>query len=202
MHDFGDLYHLEAEQLENLVVTPHEPRSERAVPRKLGQGRTQRGRADRAQPGRTTCRAWSTPSASGTSARRRRRRSRGTCGHASHPGCAARGAADHPRTSAPSFAASVRTFADEPHNRALVAKLAAAGVNMESRSPRPTSGAGRALAGKTFVFTGTLPTMTREEATNAIEELGGKGLGLRQQEDQLRGGRRRRRHEAGKGPDN
>src|SRR4029453_1015779 len=34
--DFADLYHLEPEQLENLVVTPREPRSERAVPRKLG----------------------------------------------------------------------------------------------------------------------------------------------------------------------
>src|ERR687891_792763 len=34
--DFGDLYSLEASQLENLVVTPKAPRSERAVPRKLG----------------------------------------------------------------------------------------------------------------------------------------------------------------------
>src|SRR4029077_4726463 len=36
VHDFGDLYHLTAEQLENLVVTPREPRSDRAVPRRLG----------------------------------------------------------------------------------------------------------------------------------------------------------------------
>src|SRR5207245_10865654 len=36
VHDFADLYHLTAEQLENLVVAPKEPRSERAVPRKLG----------------------------------------------------------------------------------------------------------------------------------------------------------------------
>ena len=36
MRDFGDLYALTTEQLENLVVTPREPRSERAVPRKLG----------------------------------------------------------------------------------------------------------------------------------------------------------------------
>ncbi|MEP6592578.1 MAG: NAD-dependent DNA ligase LigA, partial [Acidobacteriota bacterium] len=34
--DFGDLYHLEAAQLEALVVAPREPRSDRAVPRKLG----------------------------------------------------------------------------------------------------------------------------------------------------------------------
>ncbi len=36
VHDFGDLYRLTAEQLECLVVTPKEPRSERAVPRRLG----------------------------------------------------------------------------------------------------------------------------------------------------------------------
>src|SRR4029450_5430565 len=36
VRDFADLYGLQAEQLENLVVTPREPRSDRAVPRKLG----------------------------------------------------------------------------------------------------------------------------------------------------------------------
>src|SRR5204863_643815 len=36
VHDFADLYHLTAEQLENLVVAPKEPKSERAVPRRLG----------------------------------------------------------------------------------------------------------------------------------------------------------------------
>src|ERR1051326_4482579 len=38
VRDFADLYHLDAEQLEQLVVTPKETRSERAVPRKLGKG--------------------------------------------------------------------------------------------------------------------------------------------------------------------
>src|SRR4029077_1161648 len=36
VRDFGDLYHLEASQLENLVVMPREPRSERAVPLRRG----------------------------------------------------------------------------------------------------------------------------------------------------------------------
>ena len=36
VHDFADLYHLEASQLEELVVAPREPKSERALPRKLG----------------------------------------------------------------------------------------------------------------------------------------------------------------------
>src|SRR5207249_2053521 len=36
VRDFADIYHLDAAQLENLVVAPREPRSDRAVPRKLG----------------------------------------------------------------------------------------------------------------------------------------------------------------------
>ncbi|HKU40388.1 MAG TPA: 3-deoxy-7-phosphoheptulonate synthase, partial [Polyangiales bacterium] len=36
VHDFADLYSLQPEQLENLVVTPRDPKSDRAVPRKLG----------------------------------------------------------------------------------------------------------------------------------------------------------------------
>jgi DNA ligase (NAD+) len=77
----------------------------------------------------------------------------------------------------PVLADSVRAFAEEPHNRALVEKLAAAGVNMESQQPPPSIAPVGALAGKTFVLTGTLPTMTREEATKLIEELGGKVAG-------------------------
>ena len=77
----------------------------------------------------------------------------------------------------PVVAASVRAFADEPRNRALIAKLAAAGVNMASQQPPPDEPAPGPLAGKTFVLTGTLPTMTREEATAAIERLGGKVSG-------------------------
>jgi DNA ligase (NAD+) len=77
----------------------------------------------------------------------------------------------------PVVAASVRTFAGEPHNRALIAKLADAGVNMASQQPAPDGNAPGPLAGKTFVITGTLPTMSREEATRAIEERGGKVSG-------------------------
>jgi DNA ligase (NAD+) len=77
----------------------------------------------------------------------------------------------------PVVAASVRGFADEPRNRALVAKLAAAGVNMASLQPEPDAGGPGPLAGRTLVLTGTLATMTREEATAAIERLGGKVSG-------------------------
>jgi DNA ligase (NAD+) len=77
----------------------------------------------------------------------------------------------------PVVAASVRSFADEPHNVALVRKLAGAGVNMSSLQPALSAAGPGPLAGKTFVLTGTLKTLTREEGTAAIERLGGKVSG-------------------------
>jgi DNA ligase (NAD+) len=76
----------------------------------------------------------------------------------------------------PVVAASVRAFAEEPRNQQLIARLAAAGVNMTSQAPEPTDQPGP-LAGKTFVLTGTLTRMTREEATAALERLGAKVSG-------------------------
>jgi DNA ligase (NAD+) len=77
----------------------------------------------------------------------------------------------------PVLAESVRAYADEPHNRHLLEKLAGAGVNMTTSQPDPGTGAAGPLAGKTFVLTGTLATMTREDAEAAIERLGGKVSG-------------------------
>jgi DNA ligase (NAD+) len=77
----------------------------------------------------------------------------------------------------PVVAASIRAFAEEPANSALIAKLEAAGVNMTSQQPPPSVAAPGPLAGKTFVLTGTLEKMTREEASAAIERLGGKVSG-------------------------
>jgi len=77
----------------------------------------------------------------------------------------------------PVVAASFHAFAAEPRNRALVAKLAAAGVNMASQQPVPGELAPGPLSGKTFVITGTLSGMTREEASEAIGRLGGKVAG-------------------------
>jgi DNA ligase (NAD+) len=72
----------------------------------------------------------------------------------------------------PVVARSVRAFFDEPRNCALVDRLAAAGVTMEGvAAPEVSIGP---LTGKTFILTGTLASMSRDEAQQAIEARGGK----------------------------
>jgi DNA ligase (NAD+) len=66
----------------------------------------------------------------------------------------------------------VNWFADE-RNRKLIQRLEKAGLNFRSAIYQPRAAQGP-LAGKTFVLTGTLPTLKREEATARIETLGGK----------------------------
>jgi DNA ligase (NAD+) len=73
-------------------------------------------------------------------------------------------------------AKAVREFLDEPKNRQLLEKLARAGVNMESAEKAP-EGAPQRLAGKTYVITGTLKSMSREEATETLQRLGAKVSG-------------------------
>ena len=73
----------------------------------------------------------------------------------------------------PVVAASVRAFADEPHNRALVAKLGAAGVNMSTRQMEPDEAAPGPLR-EGVRPKGTLETLSREAAAAAVERLGGK----------------------------
>ena len=72
----------------------------------------------------------------------------------------------------PVVAAAVREYLDQPQNRALIKELAAAGLKMDA--PMTAASAPGPLSGKTFVLTGTLPTMSREAATEAIQSLGGK----------------------------
>ena len=72
------------------------------------------------------------------------------------------------------MAESVVTALGEPHMRDLIAKLKAAGVEMTYE--KQTSGDDR-FAGLTFVLTGTLPTMKRDEAKALIESFGGKVSG-------------------------
>ena len=76
----------------------------------------------------------------------------------------------------PVVAASVRTFFDEPRNQALVERLAETGVRMVAESVQH-GGLQQPLAGQTFVITGTLDQMSREEAAERIKALGGKVAG-------------------------
>ncbi|HEX6322882.1 MAG TPA: NAD-dependent DNA ligase LigA, partial [Vicinamibacterales bacterium] len=77
----------------------------------------------------------------------------------------------------PVVARAVRAFLDEPHNQALIARLAARGVRMVDDAAPTGPEAPQIFAGKTFVITGTLPTMSREDATAFITRLGGKVSG-------------------------
>ena len=73
-------------------------------------------------------------------------------------------------------AGSILEAFNQPRNRVLVAELHALGV--EPAAPaRRAGGAEGALAGKTLVLTGTLPTLRREEATALIESAGGRVAG-------------------------
>lgn len=68
-------------------------------------------------------------------------------------------------------AESVYKFFRDQRNLELIERLRNAGLNFEVK---PEEKAKKKLAGKTFVFTGTLKTFTREEAKEKVEELGGK----------------------------
>lgn len=67
-------------------------------------------------------------------------------------------------------AQNIVSFFLEERNRVQIERLAKAGINMESTKVK----AGDTFEGKTFVLTGTLPTLKRNEAKELIESLGGK----------------------------
>ena len=73
----------------------------------------------------------------------------------------------------PVVAQSIRTFFDQPHHREVVEQLRAAGVRWDEHDGAPPADA-LPLAGKTLVLTGTLPTLSRDEAKALIEAAGGK----------------------------
>ena len=74
----------------------------------------------------------------------------------------------------PKVAESIYQFFHEPRNQELVERLRAAGLKFEYEVKRKKGGP---LAGMTFVLTGTLPSLSREEATAVIEAAGGKVTG-------------------------
>jgi DNA ligase (NAD+) len=170
VRDFADIYHLGARDLEALVVTPREPRSERSRPRKLGKvGRNVIEQIERSRSNDLSRLIYGLgirhvgEKAAASLARHFRTMDR----------LLGAGLDELQRVAdiGPVVAASVRAFAEEPRNRTLVARLTDAGVNMTSREPEP-SAEPQPLSGKVVVLTGTLASMTREEATAALERLG------------------------------
>jgi DNA ligase (NAD+) len=78
----------------------------------------------------------------------------------------------------PVLAAAVRGWIGEPRNQQLLERLRKQGVRMEvPAEQRRQPGPDGPLAGRAYVLTGTLASMTREAATAAIERLGGKVVG-------------------------
>jgi DNA ligase (NAD+) len=75
----------------------------------------------------------------------------------------------------PVLAQSIRQFFSEPHNRKVIAQLRSAGVQWPETGPQPV--ARGKLSGLTFVLTGTLPKMSRDDARELIEKHGGKVAG-------------------------
>ena len=74
----------------------------------------------------------------------------------------------------PKVSQSIQQFFHERHNRELVERLRKAGLTFQHAVRKKSAGP---LAGKTFVLTGTLPNITREDAKSRIESAGGKVTG-------------------------
>ncbi|WP_374681799.1 NAD-dependent DNA ligase LigA [Accumulibacter sp.] len=72
----------------------------------------------------------------------------------------------------PTVAQCIRQFCSEAHNRTVIEQLRAAGVSWSESEPAVSSAG--AVAGKVFVLTGALPSLTRDDAGRLIVAAGGK----------------------------
>ena len=173
--DVADIYGLEATQLEELIVAPTDPTSEKARPRKLGKvGRNVVEQIERSRTNDLSRLVYGLgirhvgEKAAATLARSFRTMDR----LLDAPVDMLQSVPDI----GPVVAQSVRDFAEEPHNRSLIARLGAAGVNLESQAPELSNEPGP-LSGKVFVLTGTLESMSRDEAQARLEQLGARVSG-------------------------
>jgi DNA ligase (NAD+) len=174
VRDVADLYRLSAEELAGLVVDPKGASSERARPRKLGKvGHNLVAGIERSK----TADLWRLVHALGIRHVGERAAQVLARGFRNLDALMAAPleALERVQEIGPVVAASVRAWFDEPRNRDLVERLRQAGLNFTAAAPEP-SGA-QPLAGKTFVLTGTLEGMTRDDAAAAIVRLGGKVAG-------------------------
>ena len=76
----------------------------------------------------------------------------------------------------PVVAAHVHTFFQQPHNREVIQALRDSGVHWPAQQRKAAASEG-ALSGKTFVLTGTLDSMSRDQAGDRITAAGGKVTG-------------------------
>lgn len=174
--DVADLFALGRETLEELVVAPRDPKSERARPRKLGKvGANLVTEIDRSRQNEL----WRLIHGLGIRHVGERAAELLARGFGSLDALAAANVNGLQRVPeiGPVVAAAVRKWFDDERNRGLVARLASAGVRTQATDAELAAPAGGSLAGKTFVLTGTLEGLTREQATDAIERLGGKVTG-------------------------
>jgi len=72
----------------------------------------------------------------------------------------------------PVVAQSIRTFFDQPHNREVIEQLRAVGLHWPEHEPVQSTAS--PLSGKTFVLTGSLPALSRDQAKDLIEAVGGR----------------------------
>jgi DNA ligase (NAD+) len=176
VRDFADLYHLDASQLENLVVAPREPKSDRAVPRKLGKvGRNVVEQIERSKRNDLSRVIY------GLGIRHIGEKAAATLARYFRDIDRMMAASSEELQTTPEIgpvvAESVQAFAAEPRNRELVDRLKSAGVNTTTSLPEPQIEVAGPLAGKTVVLTGTLASMSREEAAEALEALGARVSG-------------------------
>jgi DNA ligase (NAD+) len=81
---------------------------------------------------------------------------------------------EHAQGVGPKMAAKIYEQLQDEQMRTLIAQLVAKGLRLEEEGPPPGEGP---LAGKAFVLTGTLPELTREQATEMITAAGGRVTG-------------------------
>ena len=152
VHDAGDLYRLTAEQLEALEGFGGISAERLVAADRRLEGREPFGRVLFASGSRgsasSPAAAW--PSASARSTRCWRRPPRRS---------------PRRRGSGPIVAALIHEQLADPRCATLLADLRAQGLHLEEEGPPPGEGP---LAGRTFVLTGTLPDLTREQATERI----------------------------------
>jgi DNA ligase (NAD+) len=175
VRDVADLYQLEAASLAELVVAPRDAKSERARPRKLGKvGHNLVAEIEKSR-GNDLWRLIHGLGIRHVGERAAELLAR-AFGSLDALERAEVDALQSVEEIGPIVAASVRQWLDEPRNRELVGRLRKAGVRTEASEAERAQGTRTPgpLSGKSFVLTGTLSGMTREEAIAAIERLGGK----------------------------